>query len=175
VLDAHPIREYLGLDLSAEHVRLCRSRLSSHGNAHFAVADARRLPVKTAGFEAVFSIEAAQHFEDRGLFYREAARALRPGGAFFLASIWRQTEIESRQAFEACGLTVAEHADITPNVVGSLARSGDVRRRIVESLQLPERFTPLLMSWAGVRGYTAYEGLASGALVYQRFVLVRTS
>ena len=53
------------------------------------------------------------------------------------------------------------------------ARSGELRRQIVESLQLPDRFTPLLMSWAGVRGHTAYEGLASGQLVYLRFVLER--
>jgi hypothetical protein len=72
-----------------------------------------------------------------------------------------------------CGLAIVDRADITPNVVGSLARSSGLRRQIVESLQLPERFTPLLMSWAGVRGHTAYEGLASGALVYLRLILER--
>jgi SAM-dependent methyltransferase len=187
VLDSRPVTSYLGLDLSSENIRMCR-RLAAPGPARsaegrsrpsqppaveFAVADARRLPVPDAAFDTVFSVEAAQHFEDRVRFYREVARALVPGGRFYFASIWRPVDVEPPATMDACGFRLVDRADITPNVVGSLARSGELRRLIVESLQLPDRFTPLLMSWAGVRGHTAYEGLASGQLVYLRFVLER--
>jgi SAM-dependent methyltransferase len=173
VLGSRPVDSYLGLDLSSENIRMCRSRPRLHAAAEFAVADARRLPVRDAAFDTVFSVEAAQHFEDRLRFYREVARALRPGGRFYLASIWRPADVESPETMSACGFQVVDRGDITANVVSSLARSSALRRQIVESLQLPERYTPLLMSWAGVAGHTAYEGLASRQLLYLRFVLER--
>jgi SAM-dependent methyltransferase len=174
VLASRPVERYLGLDLSSENIRMSRRLAAPRQRpVAFAVADARRLPVLDAGFDTVFSVEAAQHFEDRGRFYGEVARALAPGGRFCFASIWRPADVEPPATMEAAGFRIAERADITPNVVSSLARSGAVRRQIVESLQLPERFTPLLMSWAGVRGHRAYEGLASRKLVYLRFVLER--
>jgi ubiquinone/menaquinone biosynthesis C-methylase UbiE len=174
VLESRSVEQYLGLDLSIEHVRMCRRRLRSQRTARFAVADAARLPVREARFDAAFSIEAAHHFENRDQFYREIARSLRPGGRFFLASMWRQPEVESTEALEACGFTVVERADITANVVASLSRSSALRREMIESLNLPEQFTPLLMSWAGVSGYDAYQSLESGALLYLRYRLVRS-
>ena len=173
LLGARRIGGYVGLDLSPENARLSRERLRPHPQARVVVADARRLPIASAGIDAVFSVEAAQHFEERPRFYRDVARVLRPGGRFYLASIWRRAEVDSPEVFAGCGLDVVEHADITANVVRSLARSSTLRRDIVQSLQLPERFTPLLMSWAGVRGCEAYEGLASGVLAYERFVLAK--
>jgi SAM-dependent methyltransferase len=173
VLGSRPVVSYLGLDLSSENIRMCRSRPTLHPAAEFAVADARRLPVPDAAFDTVFSVEAAQHFEDRLRFYGEVARALRPGGRFYFASIWRPADVESPEAMESCGFRIVDRADITPNVVSSLSRSSGLRRQIVDSLQLPDRYTPLLMSWAGVRGHTAYEGLASRQLLYLRFVLER--
>lgn len=173
VLESRQVDEYLGLDLSNEHVRMCRDRFNGRAHAHVAVADARSLPVAGAHFDVVFSVEAAQHFEDRGAFYRDVARALKPGGRFHLASIWRRAEVDSPDTFEAAGLRVVDHVDITPNVVSSLAQSAGLRRQIVESLALPDRYTALLMSWAGVRGHEAFEGLASGVLAYERFVLAR--
>jgi SAM-dependent methyltransferase len=171
-LESRPIRRYVGVDLSGEHVRMSRTRLASR-SAQFVVADGSRLPVAPGGFDAVFSVEAAMHFENRQQFYRDVARSLRPEGLFFLASMWKRSEVDPVETFEACGFTVAERADITANVVRSLARSSSLRRQIVESLELPERFGPLLMSWAGVRGYSAYESLAAGAVLYLRYRLVR--
>ena len=172
VLESRAVGSYLGLDISSENIRRCRERLDAGGRARFAVADARSLPVQAGQFDAVFSVEAAQHFENREQFYREVARVLRPDGRFYLASIWRPDEVESSETFAALGLRVVDHVDITANVVASLARSSTLRRQIVESLQLPEKFTPLLLSWAGVRGCTAFDALASRALVYQRFEFV---
>ena len=173
VLSTRSLRTYMGLDLSPEHVRLCRTRLAGHPNAHVAVADARRLPVPSSSFDAAYSIEAAQHFEDRPQFYGEIARALRPGGRLFLGSIWRTGEVESPETITARGLRVVSHEDITPHVVRSLARSGVVRRRIVESLALPDHLTPVLMSFVGAPGGENYEAFVSGRIVYHRLVLER--
>ena len=173
VLATRPVRDYVGLDLSPEHVRLCRARLAGNAKAHFAIADARRLPVASSSFDAAYSIEAAQHFEDRPQFYGEIARALRPGGRLFLGSIWRVGEVESPEAITARGLRVASQEDITPHVVRSLARSSVVRRRIVESLAMPEHLTAVLMSFVGAPGGENYEAFVSGRIVYHRLVLER--
>jgi len=174
LLEGRPTLNYLGLDLSREHVRVCRRRFRAHAPAQFAVADAARLPVPDARFDAAFSVEACHHFEHLDAFYGDVARALRPGGWFFLAGIW-QSGHDSSPAIEAHGFRVIERSDITANVVASLARTSALRQQLVESLDLPERFRPFLMSWAGVRGSGSYEELASGVRVYLRYRLVRAS
>lgn len=174
LLGTRDIRSYVGLDLSPEHIRLCRHRLADQPKAHFAVADARRLPVPSSAFDAAYTIEAAQHFEDRPQFYGEVARALRPGGRLFLASIWRVGEVEPPDTMTARGLRIVSQDDITPHVVRSLARSSVVRRRIVESLALPDHLTPVLMSFVGAPGGENYDAFVSGRLVYHRFVLEKT-
>lgn len=172
LLEAEHGLAYVGLDLSPEHVRACRRRFAGSGRAHFAVADAARLPVADGQFDAAFSIEASHHFESPDAFYREAARALRPGGWLLLAGIWVAGD-DPRPAMEAAGFRVVDRADITANVVASLGRTSALRERLVDSLDLPARFRPFLASWAGVRGSGSYEELASGERLYLRFRLRR--
>lgn len=171
LLEGRPNLSYLGLDLSREHVRACRRRFSLEGRAQFAVADAARLPVPEARFDAALSVEACHHFEDLGAFYGEVARALRPGGSFLLAGIW-QSGHDSSEPLEAHGFRVVERSDITANVIASLTRTSALRQQLVESLELPERFRPFLMSWAGVRGSGSYDELVSGMRVYLRYRLL---
>lgn len=172
LVEERPRLAYLGLDLSREHVKVCRRRFPGSDRAQFAVADAARLPVAEARFDVAFSIEACHHFESFDSFCREVARALRPGGWLLLAGIWVAGE-DPRPSMEAAGFEVTERADITGNVVASLARTSVLRERLVDSLGLPARFRPFLTSWAGVRGSGSYEELASGERVYLRFRLRR--
>ena len=172
LLDRHPALNYLGLDLSKEHLRVCEERFATHASARFAMATASQLPVPDARFDVAFSVEAAHHFDDRPRFYREVARALRPGGWFLLTGLWRPGQ-DATEPFDASGFTLVERVDITPNVVASLASTSALRKQMIESLGLPDRFTPLLMSWAGVRGHGAYESLAARSLLYLRFRLQR--
>lgn len=169
LLEGRPDLRYVGLDLSAEHLALCRQRLASH-DAHVAKADAARLPLASGGADVVFSVEALQHFEAPERFYTEAARVLAPGGWLLAASLWR-VDLDPTETFRTCGFDVVERTDITPNVVASLTRTTHLREALIDSLDLPERFRPNLMSWAGVRGYGSYEGLASGSWKYLRFRL----
>ncbi len=172
LLDRRPTLRYLGLDLSTEHLRVCRQRFASNPNAGFAQANASQLPVPEGRFDVAFSVEAAHHFDDRPRFYGEVARALRPGGWLLLTGLWRPGQ-DATEPFGDAGFSVVERVDITPNVVASLASTSDLRQQMIASLGLPDRFTPLLMSWAGVRGHGAYESLAARALLYLRFRLQR--
>lgn len=172
LLEDRPRLAYLGLDLSPEHVRACRRRFPGRRQAHFAVADAGRLPVPDARFDAAFSLEACHHFEDIRAFYREAARVLRPGGWLLLAGIWPSGD-DPGAPLEAAGFEVAERHDITGGVVASLARTAALRERLVDALDLPDRFRSFLTSWAGVRGSGSYEELSAGERLYLRYRLRR--
>jgi SAM-dependent methyltransferase len=172
LLEGRPGLAYVGLDLSGEHARVCRRRFTSNRAAQFAVADATQLPVADGRFDAAFSVEAAHHFADIHRFYREVARALRPGGWLMLTGLWRPSQ-SSNAPFEAAGFRVVERHDITANVVASLDRTSPLRLQMIEALDLPDRFKPLLLSWAGVRGYAAYDSLASRSQLYLRFRLQR--
>lgn len=172
LLDAHPGLRYVGLDLSAEHLALSRSRLASHAVTGFAMADAASLPVATAGCDVLYSIEAAQHFEAPERFYGECGRVVRPGGWCLLAALWPASRLPDA-VLEAVGFDLIERRDITANVVASLERTSDLRQELIESLDLPERFRPLLLSWAGVRGTPSYENLATGAMRYVSYRLQR--
>jgi SAM-dependent methyltransferase len=137
-----------GVDLVPRHVERARERAMALGLAErtrFMEADAMRLPFPDASFDHVYAIESAYHAPDKGRFYAECARVLRPGGSF-LGTDWLRGEgpaeeqhervlepvrrlhaipslvgIEDLRAhLEACGLE--------PEIVQDLAERGDVRR-----------------------------------------------
>jgi len=173
LLKEHSQLQYLGLDLSREHIRVCRERFAGSAKAQFAIANANGLPLPQRQFDAAFSVEACHHFGDLDSFFRGVARALKPGGWFFLTGLFRQDQPQPEPSL-VHGFEVLERQDISANVVASLARTSDLREALVTSMGLPERFTELLMSWAGVKGFGAYQSLESGLQKYLRFRLRRT-
>jgi ubiquinone/menaquinone biosynthesis C-methylase UbiE len=58
------------------------------GKIFFQDGAAEKIPYKSNAFEKVFSIEAAQHFEDLEKFAKEANRVLKPGGRLAVASFF---------------------------------------------------------------------------------------
>ncbi len=80
--------EVLGVSISPEQVRLAERYAArgvvSPGRVRFAVADFTALPGDVTGFDLAFAIEAFVHADPASAFFREAARALRPGGALVL-------------------------------------------------------------------------------------------
>jgi len=172
LLEGKPDVRYVGLDLSADHLDLSRRRLAPRPFTHVAMADAASLPMATGAADVLYSIEAAQHFEQPERFYREAARVVRPEGWFLLAALWPPTRLPDA-SLESAGFRIIERRDITANVVASLDRTSHLRQELIDSLDLPERFRPLLLSWAGVRGTPSYDNLATGAMRYVHYRLQR--
>ena len=172
LLENKPDLRYVGLDLSAEHLDLTRRRLEPRPSTHVAMADAGILPIATGAADVLYSIEAAQHFEEPERFYREAARVVRPGGWCLLAALWPPTRLPDAPLASA-GFHIVDRRDITANVVASLERTSDLRQELIDSLDLPERFRPLLLSWAGVRGTPSFDNLATGAMRYVHYRLQR--
>lgn len=172
LLEDRPGLRYVGLDLSSEHLVLTRKRLAPRPFTSVIMADAGRLPLATGVADVLYSIEAAQHFEEPGRFYQEAARLVRPGGWCLLAGLWHSTQLPDAQ-LEATGFRILDRRDITANVVASLASTSDERQALIDSLDLPARFRPQLLNWAGVRGLPAYENLESRTTRYVQYRLRR--
>jgi SAM-dependent methyltransferase len=76
----------VGVDLSSDQLEHARLRAEAIG-ASLVEADATSLPFADGSFEAVVSILTSTDFDDLGPVCREAARVLRPGGAFVLVGV----------------------------------------------------------------------------------------
>ncbi|SDM64243.1 class I SAM-dependent methyltransferase [Allokutzneria albata] len=80
----------VGLDFS--DAQLGRAR-AIHGDLlDLRQGDALKMPFDDGSFDKLYSVEAAQHFEDLALFAAEARRVLRPGGKLSLATFFATTD-----------------------------------------------------------------------------------
>ena len=139
-----------------------RRTKSATGNAAFIQADAARLPVGEASFDAVWIVECAEHLDDkRGLMHSLAA-ALRPGGVLAMCGWFRgemlppdHTENElaplldgmllpslatisnTLEWIEEGGLSISHKLDITERVSGTWDLCLEIARRPLARLLLP--------------------------------------
>jgi ubiquinone/menaquinone biosynthesis C-methylase UbiE len=81
VLERFPVREIVGLDISANMVRRAQERFS-HPNARFVVYDGFNVPFEDGYFGVIYSVAAIQHIEKHVAFllFEELYRILSVGG-----------------------------------------------------------------------------------------------
>lgn len=72
-----------GLDLDSQEIQ--RARQAS-ANARLLVASAESLPFPDQAFDAVLSLHMVEHLPEPEIFFREAARVLRPQGLLVFAT-----------------------------------------------------------------------------------------
>lgn len=73
--------DLFAVDLLADRVAAAHAAAKSHNiDAHFAAADACRLPFGAASFDSVFCVAVLQHIGDVKTAVEEMARVTRPGG-----------------------------------------------------------------------------------------------
>lgn len=90
-LQSYPVEHIIGIDrepMQIERMRREQGDLVACARLEGRVGSAEHLPVDSAAFDAIYSVEALQHFEDRQAFVREAGRALRPGGRLALTTFF---------------------------------------------------------------------------------------
>jgi SAM-dependent methyltransferase len=81
MLEAFPISEMVGLDISENMVRRAKERFP-HPKACFELYDGLHFPFPDASFDVVYSCAAIQHIERHYAFFvfKELHRVLKPGG-----------------------------------------------------------------------------------------------
>lgn len=79
-------RKVVALDLSAEMVRVARSRSAEWSNIEYVVGDMTTLPLRRGGFDCVVSLNALHHV-DVVQALRMMRGALRPGGTLLIADV----------------------------------------------------------------------------------------
>lgn len=161
-----------GIDLSAEQVAFCR-RVHRHECLAFREGAAEDLPLADASADVVVNIEASCVYADIDAFFAEVVRVLRPGGHFVYVDFHLAKDVERlRRSLANTGMRTVAFEDITANVAAAL--KADHRRRLAAL----RRHAPFLLHWplkafAGTQGTVVPNSLASGRMVYLKFVLVR--
>jgi SAM-dependent methyltransferase len=78
-------RRVVGVDRDEQAIAYARERYA-RPNVEFRVGAVERLDLGDASFDAVCAFETIEHLDDVDAFLAEAARVLRPGGAFLVST-----------------------------------------------------------------------------------------
>ncbi|MCA8979822.1 MAG: methyltransferase domain-containing protein [Planctomycetes bacterium] len=102
VPDAH----VLGIDLAHEMLAVAERRrlaldASVRDRIEYRAADAKRLDLPDAHFDAVFSNTILHHIPEPAAFLREARRVLAPGGVLLIRDLFRPKDLETLNALVA--------------------------------------------------------------------------
>jgi SAM-dependent methyltransferase len=164
----HRPRRLVAVDVAPRAVALCRARFSVPAMS-FEVGDAERLPFEPASFDAVLNVESSHCYGRIGDFFREARRALRPGGAFLYADFRPRGEVDGwRAALREAGFHIDAERDLTPGVVAALDADDDRKRSMIAAL-VDRPLAGVFRQFAGLRGTAIYDELRTGALSYRAF------
>jgi SAM-dependent methyltransferase len=156
-------QRYVGVDLSQENIRLARERAARDGLT-FTIGNAERLELAAASFDVVINIEASHLYENRGRFFAEVARVLKPGGYFcYTDGCWADDDCTD-DLLDA-GFELLERLEITSNVLHALRKDNARRTALFDAMKnrdLREEYK----HWGGVIGYRAYNRFEAGQTRY---------
>ena len=156
-------QRYVGVDLSEENIRLARSRAARDGLT-FEIGNAEQLDVADATFDVVINIEASHLYDDRGRFFVEVLRVLRPGGYFcYTDGCW--ADDDCTEELLDTGFELLERLEITSNVLQALRKDSPRRAKLFDAMrdrELREEYK----HWGGVVGYRAYNRFEAGQTRY---------
>jgi SAM-dependent methyltransferase len=100
--------QLFGVDLVFAHVKTARETAAGTNlRAHFAAADACRLPFTTGAFDSTYCVAVLQHIGDTASAVREFARVTRPGGRVVAvepdnaARYWYSSTTAGKRAFDS--------------------------------------------------------------------------
>lgn len=117
-------RRVVGLDLSAEMIRVARARSGQFQNLEFELADVMTWKFPQSHFDFVCSIATLHHLEQRELL-RKIKDALKPNGILVVLDLV-QSESLTERVFDVVGLGVSAGLRLLKN--GRLQPPAEVRK-----------------------------------------------
>ncbi|MCL4458574.1 MAG: class I SAM-dependent methyltransferase [Chloroflexi bacterium] len=90
---AERAKTVIGIDISAEMIRIANSKVRGEQNVQFYVMDASQTTFNNDAFDLVLSLGMFEYIDDPLPFLREVFRLLRPGGEFVFTCHQRTREI----------------------------------------------------------------------------------
>lgn len=161
----------IGLDLSDVNVALATRAFGRNGLS-FRQGDAEALPLPPDSFDVVVSVESSHLYPHPERFFREAHRVLRPGGHFLFVDLGDRGRMQGlADQFRGAGFEVLAARDITRNVIESIRKDNDRRRRILSSIAKDEEDFGELAAWARIVGTPGYHAYCDGRDQYWSYVL----
>jgi len=117
-----------GITISPAQVKRARELTPLRLNCDFQVMDALNLKFEEGSFDAVWSVEAGAHMNDKAKFADEMLRALRPGGYLALAD-WNSRDLRSNPPSFLEKLVLKQLLEqwVHPNFI-SINEFGDILR-----------------------------------------------
>ena len=161
-------RRYIGIDLSAENVRMASAR---QDGPQFMAGNAERLELDDRSFDVVINIEASHLYDDRRKFFAEAFRVLRPGGHFcYTDGCW--ADDDCTDDLLAAGFKLQERLEITANVIRALELDSERKAQLFDAMGDTELIQEY-KDWGGVVGFRAHQRFVAGKTRYFSHLLLR--
>ena len=149
----------VGLDIAESAIAFCRQSYGESDKLRFVVGSAMDLPFADESFDVLINVEASNDYEDRALFFREAARVLKADGIFLYTDTFRSGSAGEVKAQLAAAGFAAEFNDITGNVVEACRLDTKRRRQVIRRAPLAAQFflKRQLENYAAVEGSSKFE------------------
>jgi ubiquinone/menaquinone biosynthesis C-methylase UbiE len=170
----HP-RHMTGVDYSHKAVRICKRQYQAQGLS-FVQGDAEALPFGDESFDAVLNVESSHCYGSVPAFLTQVRRVLRPGGHFSFVDLRTAVDRDKLHAqVEACGLTIVEQQEITPNVLAALRldsprKLAQIERHTAKRLA-GKQVAGTVREFAAVEGSQVFQNFQNGTFVYLRYLL----
>jgi len=166
-LDAENI---IGLDIASNAVKLANKYFGAPG-IKFIQGSAESLPFENENFDVIINVESSHTYGSMPLFLSEVKRVLKDGGYFLCADIRVAKDFKLlKQQLLNSQMQLLTEEDISDNVRRAIELEEPVKQKRIQE-NIPRWLQNIFREFAGVAGSKAHVKLASGELVYYRFML----
>jgi ubiquinone/menaquinone biosynthesis C-methylase UbiE len=165
---------YIGMDIAQSAVDLA-TKIHPLPNLKFIQGSAESIPLADNSIDVVLNVESCHAYGSVEKFLSEVKRVLKPGGYLLLVDFRDVKNMDLlRSQLRNTRMEWIEEKDIAPNVVRAMEAEDDVKKQRIKKL-FPSKWQNLFGEFAGVVGSRIHLNLKSGARLYYRFVLRKSS
>jgi ubiquinone/menaquinone biosynthesis C-methylase UbiE len=162
-----------GLDIADRAIKFSQQTHKQRG-LYFKQGNAEDLPFENEYFDAVINVESCHAYGSVPKFLAEVKRVLFDGGYFLCSDLRSPNGMKTlRKNLLNSGMKLLEEEDITRNVVKAIEKEEAIKQARIQK-HVPKWFQTTFKEFAGVKNSKIHTDLATGKLVYHRFVMQKT-